>query len=660
MTMNAEVSVVIPVYNGAAFVQEAIQSALRESCVRQVLAVDDGSTDASLSVCRQVARTDERVTVLTHANGVNRGAGASRNLGLKHAACELVAFLDADDRYVPGRFDTALGIFASRPDIDGVYEPVEAFFETEEAEQEWFRRNPSRVTMVSKECAPEDLFAELLAEESSGHFHLNGLTVRRAVLDRVGLFDPGVRLVEDTEWSLRLASMCRLCRGRVDAPVAERRVHGHNTIMGALYTRRHEIRLAMWRTLLNWGIAQGLTHDALAHLADAYLRAAAVGGAGRGVPGRISTRIAAVIKVGWRFPWLIITKRFWIRVMRLCGVRSGRTTPMPPLGALQPPAGTERGLVSVIVPTWNRATLLQDALASVVVQDYRPIELIVVDDGSTDGTERLVRDWAGRVQSADFRVTFMAQQHAGAPAARNAGMRHARGEYVKFLDSDCRMHEEMLSRQIASLREHEAAFHYTQCAFVDAAGRVLHTSGGALSHDPLLNAVRSTFACPAVLWRASALTGIRWDEDLVCLQDRVFKAKVLLEHPAGQRDDEVLCRALIHDGPRISRHGCVSFIKGREEALCRLHGMIASRAGNRAACNNLSRERLSVSKAYLLAGQADAAAEALAQASRMARTVYLKLVLVRMMMSVVGSHRMCAIVDRFKQKDVRRKEAATR
>src|SRR5258708_549681 len=85
-------------------------------------------------------------------------------------------------------------------------------------------------------------------------------------------------------------------------------------------------------------------------------------------------------------------------------------------------------LVSVVIPTWNRAALLGDALDSVFAQDYAPVQVIVVDDGSTDDTRSLVARYPC--------VEYYQQQHAGSAAARNRGVAHARGDYVAFLDSD--------------------------------------------------------------------------------------------------------------------------------------------------------------------------------------------------------------------------------
>ncbi|NPB08718.1 MAG: glycosyltransferase [Thermodesulfobacteria bacterium] len=108
-----------------------------------------------------------------------------------------------------------------------------------------------------------------------------------------------------------------------------------------------------------------------------------------------------------------------------------------------------RPLVSVIIPTFNRAKFLKEAVQSVLDQDYRPLELIVVDDGSTDETARLLTSYPLRlVRRAENR---------GVASARNAGLRHARGEFVAFLDSDDLWLPEKIRRQVEFFLAHPEA-----------------------------------------------------------------------------------------------------------------------------------------------------------------------------------------------------------
>lgn len=109
----------------------------------------------------------------------------------------------------------------------------------------------------------------------------------------------------------------------------------------------------------------------------------------------------------------------------------------------------KKPLVSVIVPAYNRADLIVDTLESVWQQTYRPIELIVVDDGSTDNTRDRVVEWADNHDHLpDFGIRYLRQENKGANAARNLGIQHSGGELVAFIDSDDRWLTDKLEKQV--------------------------------------------------------------------------------------------------------------------------------------------------------------------------------------------------------------------
>lgn len=122
--------------------------------------------------------------------------------------------------------------------------------------------------------------------------------------------------------------------------------------------------------------------------------------------------------------------------------------------------------VSVVIPTYNRAALLDEAIASVFAQRFTDLELIVVDDGSEDGTAVLLARYGGRLRPIPL-------AHTGNPAtALNAGCRAARGEFVAVLASDDRWLPEKLAQQIALLdATPRAGFAYGNVVFLDSDGR---------------------------------------------------------------------------------------------------------------------------------------------------------------------------------------------
>jgi len=114
------------------------------------------------------------------------------------------------------------------------------------------------------------------------------------------------------------------------------------------------------------------------------------------------------------------------------------------------------GLVSVIIPTYNRSKVLEIALESVWNQTYRPIEVLVIDDGSTDNTQNVVANWEKRNRTdAQFKLMYIRQRNAGACAARNRGLIESKGEFIQFLDSDDYLVPERFAKKV-TLFEKEA------------------------------------------------------------------------------------------------------------------------------------------------------------------------------------------------------------
>ncbi|MDM8553358.1 glycosyltransferase family A protein [Desulfococcaceae bacterium HSG7] len=113
-----------------------------------------------------------------------------------------------------------------------------------------------------------------------------------------------------------------------------------------------------------------------------------------------------------------------------------------------------RGWITVVVPAFNRSDFVLHALESIRHQSFRPIEIVVVDDGSTDDTLQIVREWAKQyVDPQRFVIRWVSQTNQGANAARNRGIKESHGEYIAFLDSDDQWLPEKLVKQIAILKK---------------------------------------------------------------------------------------------------------------------------------------------------------------------------------------------------------------
>jgi glycosyltransferase involved in cell wall biosynthesis len=123
-------------------------------------------------------------------------------------------------------------------------------------------------------------------------------------------------------------------------------------------------------------------------------------------------------------------------------------------------------LVSVVIPCYNHAQFLAEAIESVLAQSYSNCEILVVDDGSTDDIAKVVRRYSP--------VRYVFQQNAGLSSARNMGLRRSRGEFLVFLDADDRLLPHALEAGISCMREHpECAFVSGHCRVIDANGTIL-------------------------------------------------------------------------------------------------------------------------------------------------------------------------------------------
>lgn len=268
MSQKLQVSVIMPVYNAASFVTEAVESALALPETGEVILIEDGSPDGSLEVCQKLADKYSRVKLMRHAGGQNLGAGASRNLGIQRASCDYIAFLDADDLYLPERFRAIPAILEAEPSVDGVYGATGTLFEDEEAKERW--QGPL-IKTVKKAVPPENLFESWLRARN-GTFHTSAIVVHRNLFERTGLFEPRLRMCQDSHLWIRMAAVGKLVAGEISQPISLRRVHSGNRVGGRKSRERQYYQLLMWQDLLRWGAKQGLSDARMLLLAKRYAR----------------------------------------------------------------------------------------------------------------------------------------------------------------------------------------------------------------------------------------------------------------------------------------------------------------------------------------------------------------------------------------------------
>lgn len=236
-----EISVVIPVYNAEKFLIKAVESAVDFPEVKEVILVEDASPDNALEICKNLAEQYQKVKLYRHPNGENKGAGASRNLGIKKATSKYIAFLDADDWFLPNRFEREIELLL-KGQFEGVYGATGFYNENK-------KKVEPQLTTITPNVAPEDLLHHLLLKK--GHFHLNALTVSKKALEKVNCFDTSLRLHQDTHLTLKLAYHKFLVSGNINEAIAMRRVHEENRIATSNLKSKAQYRKKVFDTFKN-------------------------------------------------------------------------------------------------------------------------------------------------------------------------------------------------------------------------------------------------------------------------------------------------------------------------------------------------------------------------------------------------------------------------
>jgi glycosyltransferase involved in cell wall biosynthesis len=349
---NPLVSVVIPVYNAAHFLPQAIGSVrAQEYDSLEIIVVDDGSTDNCADVAKSLG-SDVR-----YDRQVNRGPSAARNRGLDLARGEFIGFLDADDQWPAHKLSVQLGRLLAEPELDLVLGRIQY------------------VALPGGEIPPIQFEGP---ENTLTHVHLGSGLYRRRAFERIGSFDESIRFCEDVDWFQR--------------------------------AREHGLAMRILRatTLLYRLHGENMTRD-------------------RKLPDRLLTQV----------------------LKRSLDRRRASVGAVPSLaGWLSYDEWSDGApaLVTVVIPGYNAERHIVEALEGVLRQTYGPVEIVVVDDGSTDATAETVRRFGPRVR-------FATQANAGAGAARNRGVAMATGRYIAFLDADDSWPPEKLARQVEILEQ---------------------------------------------------------------------------------------------------------------------------------------------------------------------------------------------------------------
>ncbi|MCD7733656.1 MAG: glycosyltransferase [Clostridiales bacterium] len=431
------ISVIIPVYNASPYLPQALDSILSQAFTDlEVICVDDGSTDGSRDILQDYAARDSRVQVLEQAHLTT---GAARNRGLSAAQGDYVFFMDSDDFAAPGLLEhTYQAAMDSQADI--VLFDGKRYSNTSHRMQEnsHFLRYDllPGSTVFSREEIPNDILRISNPAPWSKLFsgaYLRSVGLRFQVLPNT------------SDFSFVLAAMAlanRIC------VVKEELVYTRINTKTGIQDRRYEAPLCFLEAvsdlydLLNSRgiyeeIKQSFRHIAITSILQ-NLKAAQtdqvrwdiLDALGREDIRRMKLFEPATDKGG--FPNYVNRLAENLAYAIRQEERTKAAVDLKPPQLVVPCRAVAPVLVSVLIPVYNAALYVEQTLDSLVHQTLREIEIICINDGSTDDSLDILRKWAEK----DPRILVYTQENMGPSRSRNVAMETATGDYLYFMDSD--------------------------------------------------------------------------------------------------------------------------------------------------------------------------------------------------------------------------------
>lgn len=449
---NILVSVIIPIYNVEKYVRKCIESAINQTLKEiEIICVDDGSRDASADIAAELGETDNRIKILSIENS---GLSAARNVGIEEASGKYICFLDSDDWLAVDAAER-LAEYGEKYGADVVFFNAEPVFETAEIEE---RQSSYKNYYARRESYPgvfggEELFVKMmeyndfkpsacLALINRGYMEHQGLRFYPGILHEDNLFTLQLiqkaqraavldrpfykRLIREAsitsgEKGIRNAYGFFVCQRQMEAVIRE---EGCSPAFSAALEKYFQIMRKNAVNMLKGRKPQDIRNEIVqldSEAENSFLEYVSGGGetaVSDTVSGRIMRKLHSLEKRGVHF-----LKWFWRMTERygpgyfLYRRRLKKS---------------DKVCVSIIVPLYNAERYLPQTLDCLTGQVLRNIEIICVDDGSTDSSSEILKQY----QEKDSRIKVFRKEKAGAGSARNYGMSVAVGEYLLFLDAD--------------------------------------------------------------------------------------------------------------------------------------------------------------------------------------------------------------------------------
>ena len=208
----------------------------------------------------------------------------------------------------------------------------------------------------------------------------------------------------------------------------------------------------------------------------------------------------------------------------------------------------QENLISIIIPTYNNEKEIERCLKSIITQTYTNIEMIVINDGSTDSTQSILEKYAKK----DKRIKILFQDKQGVSNARNYGMKYAKGEYLAFVDADDWIEETMYEKLMKKMQEYDCDI--VRCNYevnineknTIETGSLYDLGSKKISLQESNQKLFSYFMrfMPSYIWllliKRSSFTNLEFDNELIILEDKLFYYDLFCQGKTIYFYDEIL------------------------------------------------------------------------------------------------------------------------
>jgi glycosyltransferase involved in cell wall biosynthesis len=495
------VSVLMPVYNGERYVKAAVESILAQTFTDfELLIVDDGSNEATKTILREAAARDARIRLEERERA---GYVSALTTMLALARGVLIARMDADDIAHPGRLRQQVEFLEQHPEVVCVGSAFDIIDE-----------HGDRLTRLSPSTSDEEI-QQLLLSGHTAICHPSAM-MRTAAVRAAGGYDESVTSVEDLDLFLKLGELGQLAN--LPRALVRYRVHESSVSAKAGLRQRalgHEVCCRAWDRRM-------LPESERNYTAGESWR-----------PGEDRrSRHDYAIRYGWwafnsgqwraalRYGSRAVTLQPWaVGGWKLLASAAFKPRPWPtPAPVVSEAPATP--LVTVLMPMYNAQAFLGEAIESILEQSYADFEFLIIDDGSTDASALLAREYA----KGDRRIEIIGRERGGYVAALNYGLNFARGRYIARMDADDICEPERLERQVARMEAEPDLVVLGSCAnAIDPHGRMLGAFDVPLRHEDLEAAHlrgESSIHHPSAMIRQEALERVgRYREALAPAED---------------------------------------------------------------------------------------------------------------------------------------------